>query len=148
MPRQTTFLKAEDIEPQWHVIDAHGQVLGRMATKIATVLMGKHRPDYTPHTTTGDHVIVTNAGGVVLTGSKAESKFKLRYSGYPSGLHAESYESLLRRRPQLVVEQAVRRMLPKTRLGRLMFSRLRVYPGPDHPHHAQQPQPLPVDRLP
>lgn len=142
MPRQTWFAKTGEVSHVWRVVDADGQVLGRMATRIATVLMGKHRPEYTPHTDCGDYVIVTNAARVALTGRKAEQKMKLRYSGYPGGLKAESYGSLLKRRPQIVIEDAVRRMLPKSILGRRMFRKLKVYAGPDHPHHAQQPVPL------
>ncbi len=142
MPRQTYFAKAADVTPAWRHVDAEGQVLGRLATRIATVLMGKHQPDYTPHVLGGDFVIVTNAEKIVLTGRKAEQKMKLRYSGYPGGLKAESYASLLKRRPRVVMEDAVRRMLPKNKLGRKMFTNLKVYAGPDHPHHAQQPVPL------
>ncbi|MCZ6492500.1 MAG: 50S ribosomal protein L13 [Phycisphaerales bacterium] len=142
MPRQTYFAKAADVTPAWRHVDAEGQVLGRLATRIATVLMGKHRPDYTPHVLGGDFVIVTNAEKIVLTGHKAQQKMKLRYSGYPGGLKAESYASLLKRRPRVVMEDAVRRMLPKNKLGRRMFTNLKVYAGPDHPHHAQQPVPL------
>jgi large subunit ribosomal protein L13 len=139
MPRQTSFAKASDITPVWRHVDAEGQVLGRLATRIATVLMGKHRPNYTPHIDGGDYVIITNAEKIVLTGRKAEQKMKLRFSGYPGGLKAESYESLLKRRPEVIFEDAVRRMLPKSVLGRQMFKKLKVYAGPDHPHHAQQP---------
>ena len=142
MPRQTSFAKAGEITPQWRHVDAEGQVLGRLATRIAMVLMGKHRPTYTPHIDTGDYVIVTNAEKIVLTGRKAQHKMKLRYSGYPGGLKAESYASLLKRRPVVVVEDAVRRMLPKSVLGRRMYRKLKVYAGPDHPHLAQQPIPL------
>ena len=142
MPRQTYFAKAADVTPAWRHVDAEGQVLGRLATRIATVLMGKHRPDYTPHVLGGDFVIVTNAEKIVLTGHKAQQKMKLRYSGYPGGLKAESYASLLKRRPRVVMEDALRRMLPKNKLGRRMFTNLKVYAGPDHPHHAQQPVPL------
>lgn len=142
MPRQTTMAKAADVAPVWRHVDAENQVLGRLATRIATVLMGKHRPTYTPHIDGGDFVIVTNAAKIVLTGRKAEQKMKLRYSGHPGGLKAESYALLLKRKPETVVEDAVRRMLPKTVLGRQMFKKLKVYAGPDHPHHAQQPIPL------
>lgn len=142
MPRQTTFAKAGDITPNWHTVDAQGQALGRLASGIATILMGKHRPQYTPHVDCGDYVIVTNAAQVKLTGRKAEQRRKLRYSGYPGGLHGETYGDLRQRRPEVLVEDAVRRMLPKNRLGRVMFSKLKVYPGDDHPHHAQQPTPL------
>ena len=142
MPRQTYFASSKDLTPLWRHVDADGLVLGRLATRIATVLMGKHRPTYTPHVECGDYVIVTNAAKVVLTGRKAEQKMRLRYSGYPGGLKAESYGSLLQRRPEVVVEQAVRRMLPKTILGRRMFRKLKVYGGAEHPHHAQRPVPL------
>lgn len=142
--RQTYFAKAGDLEKKWHTVDADGKVLGRMATTIATVLMGKHRPDYTPHIDTGDFVIVTNAEKVVLTGRKAEQKVRYTFSGYPGGLRAESYQSLLERRPEQVIEDAVRRMLPKGRLGRQMITKLRIFRGPTHPHAAQQPTTLEV----
>ena len=139
MPRQTYFAKAGDVTPVWRQVDAQGQVLGRLSVRIATILMGKHRPQYTPHVDCGDFVIVTNAQKIVLTGRKAEQKTRMRYSGYPGGLKAETYGSLLKRRPQVVVENSVRRMLPKSKLGRKMLAKLKVYAGPDHPHHAQQP---------
>jgi large subunit ribosomal protein L13 len=142
MPRQTYFANSKDVTPQWRHVDADGMVLGRLATRIATVLMGKHRPTYTPHVDGGDYVIVTNAAKVVLTGRKAEHKMRLRYSGYPGGLKAESYGSLLKRRPEVVMEQAVRRMLPKSILGKKMYRKLKVYAGAEHPHHAQHPVPL------
>jgi len=112
MPRQTYFAKAGDVTPVWRQVDAQGQVLGRLSVRIATILMGKHRPQYTPHVDCGDFVIVTNAQKIVLTGRKAEQKKKLRFSGYPGGLKAETYGSLLKRRPQALVEDSVRRMLP------------------------------------
>lgn len=139
MPRQTYFAKAGDVTPVWRQVDAEGQVLGRLSVRIATILMGKHRPQYTPHVDCGDFVIVTNAQKIVLTGRKAEQKTRMRFSGYPGGLKAETYGSLLKRRPQVVVENSVRRMLPKSKLGRKMLAKLKVYAGPDHPHHAQQP---------
>ena len=139
MPRQTYFAKAGDVTPVWRQVDAEGQVLGRLSVRIATILMGKHRPQYTPHVDCGDFVIVTNAQKIVLTGRKAEQKTRMRYSGYPGGLKAETYGSLLKRRPQVLVENSVRRMLPKSKLGRKMLAKLKVYAGPDHPHHAQQP---------
>ncbi len=142
MPRQTYFAKAGDVSPQWRQVDAEGKVLGRLATRIATVLMGKHRPQYTPHVDCGDFVIVTNASKIVMTGNKAEQKMKLRFSGHPGGLKAESYGSLQKRRPNVLVEDAVRRMLPKSKLGRRMFTKLKVYAGPQHPHQAQRPIPL------
>ncbi len=139
MPRQTYFAKAGDVTPVWRQVDAQGQVLGRLSVRIATILMGKHRPQYTPHVDCGDFVIVTNAQKIVLTGRKAEHKTRMRFSGYPGGLKAETYGSLLKRRPQVVIENSVRRMLPKSKLGRKMLAKLKVYAGPDHPHHAQQP---------
>ena len=139
MPRQTYFAKAGDVTPVWRQVDAQGQILGRLSVRIATILMGKHRPQYTPHVDCGDFVIVTNAQKIVLTGRKAEQKTRMRYSGYPGGLKAETYGSLLKRRPQVVLENSVRRMLPKSKLGRKMLAKLKVYAGPDHPHQAQQP---------
>jgi large subunit ribosomal protein L13 len=142
MPRQTYFAKAGDVTAKWHTVDAEGKVLGRLATEVATILMGKHRPEFTPHVDCGDYVIVTNAAGVVLTGNKANDKVKMRYSGYPGGLKAETYADLLKRRPEVVIEDAVRRMLPKSRLGRQMYKKLKVYAGSEHQHQAQQPTPL------
>jgi large subunit ribosomal protein L13 len=142
--RQTTFAKSSELEKRWHHVDASGQRLGRMASEIAVVLMGKHRPDYTPHIDTGDFVIVTNAAAVEMTGKKLDHKMRTTFSGYPSGLRAESYRSLRERRPEFLVEEAVRRMLPKGRLGRSMLKKLKVYAGPDHPHQSQQPTPLAV----
>ncbi|MDP6601917.1 MAG: 50S ribosomal protein L13 [Phycisphaerales bacterium] len=142
MPRQTTFVKPGQCQPQWVHVDATDQVLGRMATKIATRLMGKHRPEWTPHVLCGDFVVVTNAANVVLTGKKAEQKAKLRYSGYPGGLRSRSYAEILEKHPERVIEDAVRRMLPKSRLGRDMYRRLKVYPGATHPHTNQHPQPM------
>lgn len=144
MPRQTYFAKAGDVQPRWHTVDADGKVLGRVAVQIATVLMGKHRPEYTPHVDCGDYVVVTNADKVQLTGRKEVQKSRVTYSGYPGGLKSEAYGSLKRRRPELLVEEAVRRMLPKNRLGRQMLKKLKVYAGEEHPHHAQQPEPLDV----
>ncbi len=140
--RQTTFAKAGDIQKTWRHVDASGQRLGRLAVDIATVLMGKHRPDYTPHIDSGDFVVVTNAEKIEMSGNKAQQKFKTRYSGYPGGLKAETYASLIERKPEFVIEDAVRRMLPKGRLGRRMLKKLKVYRGSEHPHAAQQPIPL------
>ncbi|RMH29307.1 MAG: 50S ribosomal protein L13 [Planctomycetota bacterium] len=142
--RQTTFAKPGEVQRQWRLVDAEGQRLGRLATRIAVVLMGKHRPEYTPHVDTGDFVVVTNAEKVVLTGAKAQQKFRKTFSGHPGGQRMESYESLLRRRPEIVIEDAVRRMLPKSRLGRQMMRKLKVYRGADHPHQAQRPEPMDV----
>lgn len=137
--RQTYFAKPGEVEKQWHIVDGDGQRLGRMATQIATVLMGKHRPDYTPHIDTGDFVIVTNASRVTMTGKKLDQRIKTSYSGYPGGLRAVTYRELMDRRPEFVVEDAVRRMLPKGRLGRQMLKKLKVYRDDAHPHSAQQP---------
>ncbi|MEO1008931.1 MAG: 50S ribosomal protein L13 [Planctomycetota bacterium] len=123
----------------WHIVDAQDQVLGRMAAEIAQVLMGKHKPTYTPHVDTGDYVIVTNAKLVKLTGRKAEQSVRTRYTGYPGGLKVETFGRLREHRPERLVEDAVRRMLPKNRLGRVMLKKLKVYPGTEHPHQAQQP---------
>ena len=139
MPRQTYFAKAGDVTRQWHHIDADGRVLGRLATEVATILMGKHRPEYTPHVDCGDCVVITNCSNVVLTGRKREQKMKTHYTGYPGGLKSESYGRLLDRKPERVVEDAIRRMLPKTRLGRQMIKKLKTYAGAEHPHQAQQP---------
>ncbi|MBI1375452.1 MAG: 50S ribosomal protein L13 [Phycisphaera sp.] len=142
MNRQTYFAKPEDVDQKWHLIDADGKVVGRMATEIATILMGKHKPTYTPHVDTGDFVVVINAAGAVLTGRKAEQKFAKTYSGYPGGLKHTPYSKLQKDKPERLIELAVRRMLPKTSMGEKMFSKLKVYAGSDHPHTAQQPQPL------
>ncbi len=139
MRRQTWMAKKGDVDHVWRVVDATDQPLGRLASDVAMVLMGKHRPEYTPHVDCGDYVIILNAGKVALTGKKAEQKMKLRYTGYPGGLKAESYGSLRERRPEKLIEDAVRRMLPKNRLGRHMLKKLKVYPGTEHPHQAQQP---------
>lgn len=139
MRRQTILLKPGSGSQQWKIVDATDVPLGRLAVEIATVLMGKHRPDFTPHVDCGDWVIVTNAGKVALTGRKAEQKLKLRYTGYPGGLKAQTYGHVREHRPQRLVEDAVRRMLPKSRMGRVMLGKLKVYPGAEHPHQSQQP---------
>jgi large subunit ribosomal protein L13 len=131
-----------EVPSVWHVVDAAGQVPGRLATRIATVLMGKHRPQWTPHVDTGDHVVVVNAEKVRLTGRKLDDKFYYRFSGYPGGLRSKSARAMLATKPEDVVYLAVRRMLPKTKLGRQMIRKLKVYAGPEHPHAAQSPAPL------
>ena len=138
--------KADDIERAWHVVDADGLVLGRLATEVAARLRGKHKPIFAPHIDTGDHVIVVNADKVVLTADKAEKKVVYRHSGYPGGLTATGYGELMRTRPEEVVRRAVRGMLPRTRLGRRQLLKLKVYAGPEHPHQAQQPQALELPR--
>ena len=135
--------KAGDITREWYVIDAEGETLGRLATRIASVLRGKHKPTFTPHMDMGDHVIVVNADKIVLTGAKGEQKLYNSHSGYPGGLRSVPFATMLDRRPTQVVEKAVTGMLPKNRLGHQMAKKLKVDAGPDHPHAAQQPQPLP-----
>jgi large subunit ribosomal protein L13 len=137
-----------DIERRWYVVDADGAVLGRLASEVAQVLRGKHKPMYAPHMDTGDHVIVVNARGVRLTGDKEQRKIAYRHSGYPGGLKETGYERLMAQRPGFVVEKAIRGMLPKTRLGRAMARKLLVYEGAEHPHAAQKPQPLGIGETP
>ncbi|MHC4841541.1 MAG: 50S ribosomal protein L13 [Planctomycetota bacterium] len=136
--------KPADVAADWHLIDANGQNLGRMANKIAVLLMGKHKASYTPHVDTGDFVIVTNVGGVVVTGRKRERKTYQTYSGFPSGQKTRNFEDQQERNPESILRLAVRRMLPKTKLGRAMLSKLKIYEGSDHPHVAQQPKPYNV----
>lgn len=142
--QKTTHLKPAEVEQKWWVVDATGKTLGRLATRLATVLQGKHKPAYSPHFDTGDYVIVTNASSVRLTGNKREKKEYKHYTGYLGGLKTEKAGGLLARRPEKVIELAVRRMLPKGRLGRSMLRKLRVFGGAEHPHAAQRPEPLPV----
>ena len=136
--------KASEIERVWHVVDAEGMVLGRLSTEVANLLRGKHKPMYTPHLDTGDHVIVINAEKVVLTASKAETKMVYRHSGYPGGLKATTYADVLRNKPEEAVRRTIRGMVPKNRLGRQMLTKLKVYAGPTHPHAAQMPQPYAI----
>jgi len=142
MRRQTYFAKPSEINQTWHHVDAEDEVLGRLATRIARVLMGKHKPEYTPHIDTGDYVVVTNAEKIRITGRKKQQKFKTRYSGYPGGLKKQPWGEVLEKHPERLIEDAVQRMLPKGRLGRRMYKKLKVYRGPEHPHQAQQPHPL------
>ena len=136
--------KASEITRSWHVVDAEGMVLGRLATEVARVLRGKHKPTFTPHLDTGDHVVIVNADKVVLSAGKADRKNVYRHSGYPGGLKTETYANLMRRKPEEAVRQTIRGMLPKTRLGRQQLTKLKVYAGPNHPHSAQKPQTLDV----
>jgi large subunit ribosomal protein L13 len=131
--------KPEHIERRWYVIDASDKVLGRVASEAAALLRGKHKPIFAPHMDTGDHVIVTNADKVVLTGGKEMKKYAYRHSGYPGGITATRYDELMRTRPVFAVEKAIKGMLPKNRLGRSMSRKLHVVPGPEHPHAAQRP---------
>ncbi len=138
--------KRTDIVREWHTIDADGLVLGRLATEVARLLRGKHKPIFSPHVDTGDHVIVVNAAKVVLSSNKAEDKLAYRHSGYPGGLRARSFATLLSTEPEEVVRRAVAGMLPKGPLGSQMLRKLKVYAGPDHPHAAQMPKPRLVER--
>lgn len=141
---RTYSAKPSDIVRKWYVVDADGQTLGRMATRVATVLRGKHKPTFTPHMDTGDHVIVVNAGKIHLTGDKLRQKMYQRHTGYPGGLKEESAETWMRRNPAALVEQAIKGMLPKNPLGKQMGRKLRVYAGPTHPHKAQGVVPLTI----
>jgi large subunit ribosomal protein L13 len=134
--------KATSLDRRWFVIDASGKVLGKVATAAATVLTGKRKPTYTPFLDTGDHVVVINADHVVLTGKKETDKAYRHHSGFMGGLKSRSARDVRAEHPKRIVEEAVRGMLPKTKLGRAMFLKLKVYPGPKHPHQAQKPQPL------
>jgi large subunit ribosomal protein L13 len=140
--------RPQDVERRWYVVDADGAVLGRLASEVAKILRGKHKPIFAPHADTGDHVVVVNAQGIRLTGGKEEKKIDYRHSGYPGGLRETPYTRLLSERPVYVVEKAVRGMLPKNRLGRAMVRKLQVYPGPEHPHAAQKPIALSLGQVP
>jgi large subunit ribosomal protein L13 len=142
--QRTRSTRAEDVERSWHVVDADGLVLGRLASQVASVLRGKTKPTYTPHVDDGDFVIIVNAEKVRLTGRKLEQKTYYRHSGYPGGIKAVTAGRLLQTFPERVIENAVEGMLPSGRLGRRMARKLKVYAGPDHPHAAQQPQPLEI----
>ena len=138
---QKTFTpKSGDITRKWRVVDAAGKPLGRLATEVASLLRGKHKPTFSPHIDGGDFVIVINASEVEVTSKKSQQKIYYRYTGYPGGLREESFESLRERRPEAVIERAVQGMLPKNKLGRKMIGKLKVYAGADHPHQAQGPE--------
>jgi large subunit ribosomal protein L13 len=140
----TSMPRESDIQRKWYVVDAQGQVLGRLATRVATILRGKHKPTFTPHLDVGDHVVVINAEKVQLTGRKLKDKQYRWHTGYIGGLKEVNAETMLRTHPDRVIEWAVEGMLPKNRLGRAMAKKLKVYRGAEHPHDAQQPQPLEV----
>ena len=144
MGTKTYMPKPADVQKKWYVVDADGRVLGRLATAVADTLRGKRKPTYAPHVDTGDFVIVVNAEKIHVTGRKAEQKEYDSYSGYPSGRKVRSYQDVLKKHPERIIEHAVRGMLPRNRLGRAMFRKLKVYAGPDHPHAAQTPEPLEV----
>ncbi|MEL7210862.1 MAG: 50S ribosomal protein L13 [Actinomycetota bacterium] len=137
--------KASEIDRDWHLVDAEGLVLGRMATEVARILRGKHKPTFAPHLDTGDHVVIINASKVVLTGDKLTKKVLYRHSGYPGGIKSRTYGEALERDPSETVRRSVLGMLPKSRLGNAMGSKLKVYDGPTHPHGAQNPTPLDLE---
>ncbi len=132
-------------QKKWYVVDAKGKTLGRLASEVAKILRGKHKPSYSPHLDAGDYVIVVNAEKVVLTGKKVDQKKYITHSGYPGGLKVTPYRVLLQKKPELVLTKAVRGMLPHNRLGRKMIKKLKVYRGPEHPHLAQQPEELTIE---
>jgi large subunit ribosomal protein L13 len=135
----------ENRERDWLVVDAAGQTLGRLATRIADTLRGKHKPEYTPHCDVGDFVVVVNAEQIVVTGKKREEKLYHRHSGYPGGLKTRTFNEMMERRPEEIIRLAVKGMLPRNRLARQQLRKLKVYAGPDHPHAAQQPKPMEID---
>ena len=139
--------KSADVQRQWHVIDATDVVLGRLASQTARLLRGKHKPYFAPHIDTGDFVVIINAGKVALTGNKREQKVAYRHSGYPGGLKQVGYEELLSKRPEHAVELAVKGMLPHNKLSRQVIKKLKVYPGAEHPHAAQQPVPFEIKQI-
>jgi large subunit ribosomal protein L13 len=145
MGMKTWNAKAEDVERRWFVVDAEGENLGRLATRIADALRGKRKPTYTPHVDSGDFVVVVNADKIAVTGNKLDDKKYYRHSGYPGGLRSRSLREQLDRQPAEVVRTAVKGMLPRNRLARRQITKLKVYAGPAHPHEAQNPQPLPGD---
>jgi large subunit ribosomal protein L13 len=135
-----------DRQRDWHVVDAEGQTLGRLATRIADTLRGKRKPEYTPHVDTGDFVVVVNAEKIHVTGNKLEQKMYWRHSGYPGGIKSRTLAEMLDRRPEEVIRKAVKGMLPRNRLARKQLTKLKVYAGPDHPHAAQKPTPMEVEK--
>ena len=145
---KTPLPKQDNLDKKWYVVDAAEQRLGRLATEIAMTLRGKNKPTYTPHMDTGDFVIVVNAEKVVVTGRKYDQKLYRRHSGRPGGMKVETFKHLQGRIPERIIEQAVKGMLPKNSLGRRLFTKLKVYSGPDHPHAAQKPQELTINTIP
>lgn len=139
---KTYMAKGETLQRKWYVVDAEGMVLGRLSSQVAAILRGKHKPIYTPHVDTGDHVIIVNAEKIVLTGKKLDQKKYYRHTGYPGGLRETSYRTLMATKPEFAVYESIRRMMPKGPLGRQMLTKLRVYAGPEHKNAAQQPEAL------
>jgi len=141
---KTFSARSETVKRDWYVVDADGKTLGRLATEIARRLRGKHKPVYTPHVDTGDYIVVINAEKVAVTGNKATDKMYYSHTGFPGGIKSISFEKLIQKKPEMVIEKAVKGMLPKNPLGRAMYRKLKVYAGPNHNHTAQQPQVLDV----
>ena len=141
---KTYSAKPETVKREWFVVDASDKVLGRLASEIAHRLRGKHKPEYTPHVDTGDYIVVVNAEKVAVTGNKANAKKYYRHTGYPGGIKETSYREMIENHPERVIEKAVKGMLPRNKLGRAMFSKLKVYAGENHRHEAQQPKPLEI----
>lgn len=139
---KTYMAKGETVERKWYVVDVDGMVLGRLASQVAAILRGKHKPIYTPHCDTGDHVIIINAGKVTMTGHKLDQKMYRHHTGYPGGLKETSYRDLLSKKPEFAVYEAIRRMMPKGPLGRQMLKKVRIYAGPEHKNAAQMPETL------
>jgi large subunit ribosomal protein L13 len=144
--QRTWTAKKDEVERRWYVVDAEGQTLGRLATRIADTLRGKRKPEYTPHMDTGDFVVVVNAEKIAVTGKKLDDKIYYRHSGYPGGLRQRTLGEQLARRPTEVIRKAVKGMLPRNRLARQQLTKLKVYAGPEHPHGPQNPEPLPEDK--
>lgn len=143
--QRTWTAKKDEVERRWYVVDAEGQTLGRLATRIADTLRGKRKPEYTPHIDTGDFVVVVNAEKIAVTGKKLDDKIYYRHSGYPGGLRQRTLGEQLARRPTEVIRKAVKGMLPRNRLARQQLTKLKVYAGPEHPHGPQNPEPLPLE---
>jgi len=140
--KTTRFFKSEEVDQKWHLVDANGKTLGRIATQVAMLLRGKHKPQFTPNADLGDFVVVVNAEKIKLTGKRAELKEYFHYTGYPGGATFEKFKELMQKHPDRVFEHAIRGMLPHNRLGRKIIKKLKVYAGPDHPHTAQRPEPF------
>ena len=141
---KTYSAKPESVKRDWYVVDASGKTLGRLATELANRLRGKHKPEYTPHVDTGDYIVVINADKVAVTGNKANDKMYYRHTGYPGGLKEANFATLQAEKPEMIIEKAIKGMLPRNPLGRAMFRKLKVYAGTEHPHTAQQPQQLEI----
>jgi len=137
-------MRPQDVDRSWYVVDAENRTLGRLATEIARRLRGKHKAEYTPHVDTGDYIIVVNADKVRVTGNKTSDKMYHRHSGYPGGIKSMNFEAMQQKHPEQIIEKAVKGMLPRNPLGRAMIKKLKVYAGAEHPHSAQQPQPLEI----